>query len=103
MNCTYSSNKLLKHKNDADFSHLTEAVALRCSQISQQGLRAATLLKKETPRLVFSCEICKNFKNIYFHKTRLVQTSSNKTNSVNTKFPSFLSFRFEYKDPDRKL
>ena len=30
------------------------------------GLQPATLLKENTPTQMFSCELCKNFKNTFF-------------------------------------
>ena len=40
-----------------------------------RGLRSAALLKKEIPTLVFSCQFCKLFKIIFFHRTPLVVAS----------------------------
>ena len=37
--------------------------------IKLQAQRPATLLKKETLAHLFSCEICKNFQNIFFQNT----------------------------------
>ena len=36
------------------------------------GLQACNFIKEETLLQVFSCEICKIFKNIYFYRTPLV-------------------------------
>ena len=39
------------------------------------GFRAATLLKKETLTLVFSCKLCKLFKSTFFYRTPPVAAS----------------------------
>ena len=53
-------------------------VLLKISQNSQKNtcaavsfLRPATLVKKETPKQVFFCEIFRNFKEHIFYKTPL--------------------------------
>ena len=51
----------------------------------------------------FPVKFVKFGKNTFFYRTLLVAASDlkNKTNSLNTKFPSFPSFRFQYKGQNR--
>ena len=44
-------------------------------KINSIALRPATLLEKESPAQVFSCEICEIFKNTFFYRTPLVAAS----------------------------
>ena len=51
---------------------------LQILQISQEntcvGVRPATLLGRETPTQLFSCEICKSFMNTFFCRALPVPT-----------------------------
>ena len=48
-----------------------------CCSLSKEGCRPQTcnFIKKETPTQVFSCEVPKTFKNIFFYGTTLVDAS----------------------------
>ena len=58
-------------RNFANFigKHLSQSFLIKLQA------QACNFIKKETPARVFSCEVCKISKNIYFHRTPLVAVS----------------------------